>query len=219
MYKLHGIDDWGSQVIHMALHLIGAPFDYIRLDFDAGDLQRPDFLALNPFGRIPVLETPDGAIYETTAVLTYLADRHPGLAPKPNEPGWAEFLILFALTTNTLHPMTMFLLHPYRPGGEDCKVAVSTVTRANLTNLLAHFDGKAAAGHWWFGPDRPSILSIYVVMLLRWMQCFAHIPGENIALAPYQNLTALARGMEDHPAIRKALAAEGLSGPALSQAG
>lgn len=216
MYILHGIDDWGSQVIHMALNIIGAPFRYHGLDFDAGDLQRPEYLALNPFGRIPLLETPDGAIYETAAILTYLADRHPGLAPAPDEAGWADFLILYALTTNSLHPWIMFLVHPYRPAGEDCKVAVSQTMRGQLVDLLAHFDHAAGQGHWWLGADRPSILSLYVAMLLRWMQCFAHIPADNIPLAPYANLLALARATEDHPAVRKTLTAEGLSGPALS---
>lgn len=219
MYILHGIDDWGSQVIHMALAVIGAPFRYIRLDHDAGDLQRAEYKALNPFGRIPLLETPDGPIYETAAILTYLAEHHPGLAPLTNEAGRAEFLMLFTLTTNTLHPLTMFLVHPYRPAGEDCKAAVSRTTRATLVDLLDHFDQAAGHGHWWLGTERPSILSLYVAMLLRWLQCFAHIPADNIALAPYRNLVALARATEDHPAIRKVLTAEGLSGTALSNAG
>jgi glutathione S-transferase len=219
MYILHGIDDWGSQVIHMALQVIGAPFSYLRLDFDAGDLQQPDYLARNPFGRIPLLETPDGAIYETAAILTYLADLHPGLAPLPSDKDWAQFLMLYTLTTNSLHPLTMFLVHPYRMAGEDCKAAASKSTRVTLTDLLAHFDAKAGMGYWWLGSERPSILSLYVVMLLRWVQCFAHIPGDNISLTAYPNLLALARGIESHPAVRKTLIAEGLTGPALSAAG
>lgn len=216
MYTLHGIDDWGSQVIHMALTVMDAPFTYHRLDYDAGDLHRPEYLALNPFGRIPLLETPDGTIYETAAILTYLADRHPGFAPTTDEAGWTEFLMLYALTTNSLHPWIMFLVHPYRPAGEECKAAVSQVMRSQIADLLVHFDQAAGKGHWWLGTDRPSILSLYVAMLLRWMQCFAHLPGDNIPLAPYGNLLALARATEDHPGVRKTLAAEGLSGPALS---
>jgi glutathione S-transferase len=216
MYILHGINDWGSQVIHMALGVIGAPFRYQRLDFDAGDMDRPEFRALNPFGRIPVLQTPHGAIYETAAILTYLAEQHQGLAPMPGDAGRAEFLTLFTLTTNSLHPWTMFLVHPYRLGGEQTQAAVSGVMKTMLIDLLAHFDREAAKGHWWLSTARPSILSLYVAMLLRWAQLFAAIAEDNIPADVFPNLQALMRATEDHPAIRAVLTAEGLSGPVFS---
>lgn len=44
----------------------------------AGDLKRPAFLAMNPFGKMPVLETPDGgAVFESTSILEYLEARGP----------------------------------------------------------------------------------------------------------------------------------------------
>jgi hypothetical protein len=52
-------------------------------------------------------------------------ERHKGLVPKPQEAGWAEFLMLYTLTTNTLHPLAMSLVHPYRPGGEESKAATT----------------------------------------------------------------------------------------------
>jgi hypothetical protein len=52
-------------------------------------------------------------------------ERHKGLVPKPQEAGWAKFLMLYTLTTNTLHPLAMSLVHPYRPGGEESKAATT----------------------------------------------------------------------------------------------
>eukprot|EP01031_Cornospumella_fuschlensis_P006612 gene6612-8222_t len=74
MYVLHGVHDWGSQVIHMVLAELWVPFRFNALDFQAGDFDAPSFRALNPFGRVPVLETPDGPIFETAAILLYLSE-------------------------------------------------------------------------------------------------------------------------------------------------
>ena len=56
--------------------------------------------------------------------------------------------MLYTLTTNTLHPLAMFLVHPYPPGGKECKAAVSATTRDTLTNRLTHFDMTAAQVRW-----------------------------------------------------------------------
>ena len=95
MYVLHGVHDWGSQVIHMVLAELGVPFRFNALDFQAGDFDAPSFRALNPFGRVPVLETPDGPIFETAAILLYLSERHSGLAPRSDASDRAQFLIWF----------------------------------------------------------------------------------------------------------------------------
>jgi glutathione S-transferase len=62
MYRLHGVLDWGSQVIRLTLAELALSFDFHQIDVAAGGLTSPDLLALNPFGRVPVLETPDGPI-------------------------------------------------------------------------------------------------------------------------------------------------------------
>ena len=58
-----------------------ADYDWVEVDILAGDTAKPDFLALNPLGKIPVLETPDGRILtESNAILFYLAQGS-GLLP------------------------------------------------------------------------------------------------------------------------------------------
>ena len=51
-----------------------ADYDWVEVDILAGDTQKPEFLALNPLGKIPVLELPDGRVLtESNAILFYLA--------------------------------------------------------------------------------------------------------------------------------------------------
>jgi glutathione S-transferase len=216
MYVLHGVPDWGSQVIRMALAVSGQPFRFREMDWDAGDFADPAFLALNPLGYVPVLETPDGVIFETTAILLYLSEHHAGLAPALTDPDRAAYLTWLAFTTNSLHPNAMLMLHPERPGGEAVQRAVADTTHARLRAQLGHLDRVAAGGVWWLSPDRPSALSLFVIMLLRWIKAFGLYAEHSIPSADFPALHAMAKGLETHPEIRAVLQDEGLSGPAFS---
>lgn len=216
MYRLHGIPDWGSQVIRMALEELGVPYEFRELDFDAGDLSSPDYLALNPFGRLPVLETIDGGLFETGAILHYLSEKHHALAPAVGDSDRARFLVWFTFVVNQLHPTVMTLVHPERPGGDEVSAKISAVTRTELQRQLAALDTEAAKGDWWLSAARPSILSLYVLMLLRWAACFAAHPADAVGVRAYPALFALAKGMERGRAVQRVMAEEGLSGAAFS---
>lgn len=216
MYTLHGVADWGSQVIHLALAELGHPFTFKALDRDAGDFTTPAFRALNPFARVPVLETPDGPIFETLAILLYLSEKHSALAPAPGTPGRPAFLIALTLITNSVHPGAMALLHPERPGGEAASEAVSEATHTRLRQELAYLNSLAAAGQGGLSADQPTIAGFYLAMLMRWMAAFPVYPQHAIAAKDYPALDALLSGLEKRPAVAAVLKAEGLPPDAFS---
>lgn len=57
--------------------LRGDPVELVAIDAMGGELRSPAFLAMNPFGKMPVLETPEGAVFESTSILEYLEARGP----------------------------------------------------------------------------------------------------------------------------------------------
>lgn len=64
--------------VRLVLHQLGIPFERVELDIVAGATRRPEFLAKNPNGRIPLLELPDGRrLAESNAIIHYLADGTP----------------------------------------------------------------------------------------------------------------------------------------------
>src|SRR5438045_243014 len=73
---------------------LGLSFEDHRLNPKAGDLDSPEFLRLNPMGRVPVLEIGDAVLFESGAICLFLADLHPegGLAPPPSSPLRPEYL-------------------------------------------------------------------------------------------------------------------------------
>ena len=216
MYKLHGVADWGSLVIHMALAELEVPFTFHSVDWKAGGLESPEHLALTPFSRIPVLETPEGPVFETAAILLYLTEKHGKLAPAIGAADRGAFLTWLMLVTNSVHPEAMLMLHPENAGGEAVAEIVADTTHARLRRHLGLLDGVAATGVWWLSPNQPSILSLFVAMLLRWSKAFPTYARHSIPSQDFPALHAMVAGLEMRPLIAAVLRAEGLSGPALS---
>jgi glutathione S-transferase len=72
-----------AQMAHWMLEEIGAPYRTVIVDFQAGENRKPEFLAINPMGKLPTLSHGGTVVTETGAIIAYLADAFPqaGLAP------------------------------------------------------------------------------------------------------------------------------------------
>ena len=63
---------------HLALEHKALPYELKVLSFSAGDTRKPEFLALNPRHRVPVLVDDDFSLYESNAIVEYLDEAYPG---------------------------------------------------------------------------------------------------------------------------------------------
>jgi glutathione S-transferase len=77
-----------AAIAHWMLEEVGAAYEIRLVDFQKGDNRTPEFLAINPMGKIPTLVVGGTVITETPAILAWLADAYPdaGLAPPPGSP-------------------------------------------------------------------------------------------------------------------------------------
>jgi glutathione S-transferase len=66
-----------SSIALWMLEEIGEPYDVARLDLAKGEQRKPDYLALNPMGKVPALKHGDVVVTESAAICTYLADAFP----------------------------------------------------------------------------------------------------------------------------------------------
>ncbi len=83
-----------TPVIH-ALEELQLPHEMVRVDLQAGDQRKPDFLALNPNGRVPTLVVDGTPMFEALAIMQWLGDRHGverGLWPAADAPERLEAL-------------------------------------------------------------------------------------------------------------------------------
>ncbi|MCK6530803.1 glutathione S-transferase family protein [Myxococcota bacterium] len=75
-----------SRKVQVALLHRGDPLEWRVIDVAAGELRSPEYRALSPFGKMPVLETEDGPIFESTSIIEWLEERGPRvLLPEGSE--------------------------------------------------------------------------------------------------------------------------------------
>ncbi len=203
MYTLHTLPDSASTIIRMALDEMAVPHTLRALDREAGDLDSAAYRAISPFGLVPVLETPDGAIFETGAILLWLADRHAKLAPATTSQDRAAFMARFIFVANTLHPTAMTLIYPERPAGEAAAPQVIRFAHDRLRAQLAYLNSAGL-------DPTPSILTIYLSVILRWIAVFAADPAFAITPGDFPTLAAIARSLEQRPKIAAVAENEGL---------
>jgi glutathione S-transferase len=81
--------------IHWSLEELGIPYEKVKLDLRAGDQKKPDFLAINPNGKVPALVVDGTPMFESAALQIYLGERfgvEKGLWPAANTPERAQAL-------------------------------------------------------------------------------------------------------------------------------
>ena len=106
MLTLYYAPGSSSFAAHIALHEIGIAFEGKPMSFKNNDLRAPDYLALNPEGKVPTLLIDGRSLTEVAAILYYLAKRFPeaGLLPRENLEAEAQALSWMSFIASTLHP-------------------------------------------------------------------------------------------------------------------
>jgi glutathione S-transferase len=66
-----------GQKVRIVLAEKGLSYELVQIDFTQGEQRKPDFLRLNPFGRVPVLIDEDTTVYDSTVIAEYLEDEYP----------------------------------------------------------------------------------------------------------------------------------------------
>lgn len=95
-----------GRTVHWMLEELGIPYTLKVLDFEKGDHKKPDYLALNPMGKIPTLVHGDTVVTEVAAIVMYLADTfsYGNLAPKLDDPRRGAYLRWFFFGANCVEP-------------------------------------------------------------------------------------------------------------------
>lgn len=212
-YVLHYAPDNASLIVRLALDTAGTSFTTRLVDRAAWAQRSPAYLALNPHGLIPTLETDHGALFETGAILVWLSERHRGLGPAPGAPDRGDFLKWMFHVSNTLHPALGMLFYPSRTVG-DAATDQNTLRKhvsAKIAETFATLDGIAAQGHPWFGMGTGA-LDFYVAACLRWCALYPQESDRGwFTLADYPHLAQMCATVERQPATARLIRAEGMN--------
>ena len=83
MYVLHFAPDNASLIVRLALEEMGLSYRTALVDRAVRAQDGGTYRAVNPTGLIPALETPQGVVFETGAILLWLGEVHGRMAPRP----------------------------------------------------------------------------------------------------------------------------------------
>lgn len=201
---------WGSTsttatVAHMVLAEAGAEFEVRFLSLRGGEHRRPDFLALNPKGEVPVLVEGTTVVTETPVVCQYVAETHPAAGLLPQNPAArAECLSWLAWASWRQAACYAIALLPMR-GTRDqaAQASVRACALRRVGRALAQFDARLeGAGDFVMGA-RPTLPDYYAAMQTRWAEYLGVNPPPRVAA---HKARVLAR-----PAVAAAMRAEGLA--------
>ena len=208
-YRLHFVPDNASLIIRLALSELGVAFDTVEIDREGNAHKEAPYLALNPAGRIPALETPSGVMFETGAILLWLADTHSALFPKVSDPERGDALKWLFYVSNTLHANLNLRFYPIQFTETETE-ALRTGAVANIRHSFTLLNEVASQGHSWFNSDTPSILDLYVAATLRWAQIYPSKDYRQIVATDYPHLAALGVRLETRASVANLIEVEGL---------
>jgi glutathione S-transferase len=143
----------------VALEEIGVPYEKVRVHLDKGEQQKPEFLAINPNGKVPVLVDGDVKIFESLACLIYLGERYGiekglwhkvGTADHGDALSWTVWA-----STELVPPMIEVALHasevPWALPKEHRSAQVAEAAKKGWAQRLAILEKRLTGREWLAG--------------------------------------------------------------------
>ena len=198
-------------VPHIVLEEVGAAFELEFVDCANGDNKKPEYLALNPNGLVPVLIDGTVKLDQAAAICLHIAGRHPESRLVP-DPGSVELSLCHMWLTwlsSELHPALSMYLHPRKwTDQENVRSELSQGAGKKVRFLFDIIDGHIAkSGGPYILGDRFSVVDAYAFVLCRWSR-FMDRPG-----VEWPNFGPYARHILKRPSVTRVIAREGLVEP------
>jgi len=174
MYTLFYSPGSASMAPHAALEEIGAAYELKRVDIARDKPRDPEYLKLNPYGRVPTLAMDGGEpIYEAAAITMLLADRHSDakLAPAISESARGPYNQWMAFLTNTLQEA--YLLHYYSDRyttHADQADGIKEKAAEQIDSIWSNLDQALARRGPYLLGDRFTAADLYLQMLYSWYE-------------------------------------------------
>jgi glutathione S-transferase len=204
MIKLYYAADTCSLASHIALEDAGAEYSTVRISFAAEQQRQPEYLAINPKGRVPALVTDSGVLTETPAMLAFIAQRFPQAKLAPlDDPFWfAQVQAFNSYLCSTLH-----VAHSHRMRGNrwaDDAAAIASMQRKVPDSVASCYQliEEHMLGKPWVMGETYTICDPYLFTIAQWLE------QDGVDPSRFPKVIDHRRRMSERPAVRKAIAEE-----------
>ncbi|MBC8339228.1 MAG: glutathione S-transferase family protein [Rhodospirillales bacterium] len=204
MLKLYGLPGACPMAVHIILEHLGVDYEMAMVDRDL--LTSPEHLAVNPMGQAPSLETEEGLITESVAMLLHIDERYGQGRVSPPPGSWerARMMMLLMFMASQEHPAFSLWLRPFRwLEGEAEQEELRESARKRFAVCLERLNGWLEGRDWLIG-DGMTLADPLALVHIRW----------GLRVTPpssdYANLWRFAQRMVEVPAVKKVMADEGV---------
>jgi len=194
--------------IHALLEELGVDYELVEIDLTKGIQRTPEYLAINPNGKVPTLVHKGEVIYESAAILMYLLDQHPdaGLAPSLGSVKRGHYYQYLTWMSNTLQEAINRWAHPenYVGGDIDLSLVVDKAT-LELNRCWQLIDDELVNNGPWLLGDSLSGADYHLFMLAYWSRCY------DSRAQDWPNICQHLKAMLQRDSIQQMMSQEGLT--------
>jgi GSH-dependent disulfide-bond oxidoreductase len=186
----------------IALEELGLPYQLHWVNIAKGEQLRPEYLAINPNNKIPAIIDSDGpegplAVFESGAILVYLAEKTGRYLPQSGAERWAALEWVFFQVGGT-GPMFGQLAHFVKFAPDKIPYAIERYTKES-ERLLGVLERRLGEATWLAGKD----YTIADMQNLTWVRATKNF---GVDLAKWPHVAQWVHVIEQRPAVQKALA-------------
>ncbi len=209
MIELHFSPGNANLAPHFILLDIDAKFRLVPVDRSVNAHKSPEYMKLNPFGRIPVMVDGDLVLFESAAICLHLVDSHPncGLAPTQGTPERAHFYKWLMFLTNTIQPDILMYYYPDRYTTDRKTDAVKAAAENRLIDFFSRVDDHLGEGGPYLLGETFSAADYYLLMVSRWGRPLKTPPRD------MKHLGSTLKIIAERDAVKGAFAAEDIEPP------
>jgi glutathione S-transferase len=204
MLKLYYTPGTCALASHIALEEAGADYAAERISFKSNQQTSPEYLAVNPKGRVPALVTDGGVLTETPAILAFIAQSFPQakLAPLEDAFAFAQLQAFNSYLCSTVHVAHAHKGRGYRWATDEASFAdMKRKVPETMAASFALIERGMLKGPWVMG-ESFTICDAYLFTLAQWLD------GDGVDLAALPRVMDHRKRMSERPAVRKVLADE-----------
>ena len=203
MFKLYTAPGTCALASHIALEEAGASYTAERLDFKNSQQTTPQYLAINPKGRVPALVTDRGTLTETPAILAFIAQAFPNAKLVPQDSfAFAQVQSINNYLCSTVHVAHAHKMRGARWATEETSFAdFKRKVPETMTACFTLIERDMLKGPWVMG-EQYTICDPYLYTISGWLE------GDGVDLSKLPKVVAHRKRMEERPAVATVLAEE-----------
>ena len=207
--QLYSLPTPNGVKVSILLEELGLPYEPHRVAFDSNDQKTPEFMSLNPYGKIPAIVDPDGpggkplGLFDSGAILLYLADKTKRFVPLDAAARY-ETIQWLMFQLSGVGPMFGQIGFFHKFAGKDFEDKRPRDRYVGEAKRILDVLNRRLAGRSWMMGDRITIADVAIFPWVRNLVGF-YGAGDLVGIGEYPEVTRVLEAFVARPAVQRGL--------------